>query len=30
MVPSTGWPFDAAPPGPARYLVHATVIGGAG
>src|ERR1700736_1460471 len=27
---STCWPFDAVTPGPARYLVHATVIGGAG
>jgi sortase A len=27
---STCWPFDAVTPGPARYLVHATVIEGAG
>jgi sortase A len=30
LVLSTCWPFDAVTPGPARYLVHATVIGGAG
>jgi sortase A len=29
LVLSTCWPFDAVTPGPARYLVHATVIGGA-
>src|SRR5882757_591549 len=30
LVLSTCWPFDAVTPGPARYLVHATVIGDAG
>ena len=30
LVLSTCWPFDAVTPGPARYLVHATLIGGAG
>jgi sortase A len=30
LVLSTCWPFDAVTPGPARYLVHATVIEGAG
>jgi sortase A len=27
LVLSTCWPFDAVTPGPARYLVHATMIG---
>jgi sortase A len=27
LVLSTCWPFDAVRPGPARYLVHATLIG---
>jgi sortase A len=30
LILSTCWPFDAVTPGPARYLVHATLIGGAG
>jgi sortase A len=30
LVLSTCWPFDAMTPGPARYLVHGTAIGGAG
>jgi sortase A len=30
LVLSTCWPFDAVTPGPARYLVHAAVIGDAG
>jgi sortase A len=30
LVLSTCWPFDAVTPGSARYLVHATLIGGAG
>jgi len=30
LVLSTCWPFDAVTPGPTRYLVHATLIGGAG
>jgi sortase A len=30
LVLSTCWPFDAVTPGPARYLVHATLIGSAG
>ena len=30
LVLSTCWPFDAVTPGPARYLVHATMIEGAG
>ena len=30
LVLSTCWPFDAVTPGPARYLLHATLIGGAG
>jgi sortase A len=30
LVLSTCWPFDAVTPGPARYLVHGTVVGGAG
>ena len=27
LVLSTCWPFDAVTPGPARYLLHATMIG---
>jgi sortase A len=30
LAPSTCRPFDALTPGPARYLVHATVIEGTG
>jgi sortase A len=30
LVLSTCWPFDAVTPGPARYLVHGSAIGGAG
>jgi sortase A len=30
LVLSTCWPFDAVTPGPARYLLHATMIGGSG
>ena len=30
LVLSTCWPFDAVTPGPLRYLVHGTVVGGAG
>jgi sortase A len=30
LVLSTCWPFDAVTPGPARYLLHATLIGRAG
>jgi sortase A len=30
LVLSTCWPFDAVTPGPARYLVHGSVVGGAG
>ena len=30
LVLSTCWPFDAATPGAERYLLHATLVGGAG
>jgi sortase A len=30
LVLSTRFPFDAVRPGPERYLLHATMIGGAG
>jgi sortase A len=29
LVLSTCWPFDALTQGPERYLVHATMLGGA-
>jgi sortase A len=29
LVLSTCWPFDALTPGPQRYLLHATMVGGA-
>jgi sortase A len=30
LVLSTCWPFDAVTPGPARYVLHATLMAGAG